>query len=388
MLYSSHIELSKSALHKNIKFIRGLIGSDVAFSSVIKGNAYGHDIEQFVPLAEQCGIRHFSVYGSDEAELALNSRNKPSHICIMGFILNESLEWAIGNRISFYVFDIDRLKAAIPAARKAGKPARIHLELETGLNRTGLQGDQLSEAVRIIKENSKYVQVDGICTHYAGAESINNYFRIVQQIEKYNDICSWLRDQNLDCGLRHTACSAAALSYPQTRMDMVRIGIAQYGFWPSQEIKTGYLLDYVKNGRKTIKDPLRRVMTWKSKIMSIKDVEAGGFVGYGTSYLITHNQKIASVPVGYHHGFARSLSNLGWVLVKGKRAPVVGIVNMHCVMVDVSRIKDVRVGDEVVLIGRQNRSEITVGSFSDLTRFLNYEVLARLPYNIPRVVVD
>ena len=107
MLYSSQIELSKSALHKNIEFLKGLIGSDVEFSSVIKGNAYGHDIEKFVPLAEQCGIRHFSVYSSDEASLALNSRHKPSHICIMGFIDNEHLEWAIGNQISFYVFDID-----------------------------------------------------------------------------------------------------------------------------------------------------------------------------------------------------------------------------------------------------------------------------------------
>ncbi len=388
MLYSSYIELSESALQKNIRFLKGLIGSDVEFSSVIKGNAYGHAIEKFLPLAEQCGIQHFSVYSSDEAELALNSRNKQSHICIMGFIVNERLEWAVGNRISFYVFDVDRLKAAIPAARSAGLPARIHLELETGLNRTGLQGDQLSEAVKLIKENSEYIKVDGVCTHYAGAESINNYARIVKQIERFNDLCSWLHDQNLDCGLRHTACSAAALSYPQTRMDMVRIGIAQYGFWPSQETRTAYVLDNMKNGGKMTKDPLRRVMTWKSKIMSIKDVEAGGFVGYGTSYLITHNQRIASVPVGYHHGFARSLSNLGWVLIRGKRAPVVGIVNMHSVMVDVSRIKDVGIGDEVVLIGRQNRSEITVGSFSDLTRFLNYEVLARLPYNIPRVIVD
>jgi alanine racemase len=388
MLYSSHIELSKSALQKNIKFIKGLIGSDVEFSSVIKGNAYGHGIEQFVPLAEQCGIRHFSVYGSDEAKLALKSRNTSSHICVMGFIANENLEWAIANDISFYVFDTDRLKAAVPAAHNARRPARIHLELETGLNRTGLQGDQLNEAVRIIKENSEYIKVDGVCTHYAGAESINNYARIVKQIEKYNDLCNWLHDQNLNCGLRHTACSAAALSYPQTRNDMVRIGIAQYGFWPSQETRTQYMLDNMKNGYKVTKDPLRRVMTWKSRIMGVKDVGAGGFVGYGTSYLITHDQRIASVPVGYHHGFARSLSNLGWVLVRGKRAPVVGNVNMHSAMVDVSRIKDIQIGDEVVLIGKQNRSEITVGAFSDLTRFLNYEILARLPYNIPRIIVD
>ena len=156
----------------------------------------------------------------------------------------------------------------------------------------------------------------------------------------------------------------------------------------AQETRTEFVLKNMESGDKVARDPLQRIMTWKSKIMGIKDVQAGGFVGYGTSYLITHDQRIAAVPVGYHHGFARSLSNLGWVLVRGRRAPVVGIVNMHCVMVDVSRIKDAGVGDEVVMIGKQNRSEITVGSFSDLTRFLNYEVLARLPYNIPRIIVD
>jgi alanine racemase len=122
--------------------------------------------------------------------------------------------------------------------------------------------------------------------------------------------------------------------------------------------------------------------------MNIKDVEPGEFVGYGTSYLVTHKQKIACVPIGYHHGFARSLSNLGYVLIQGRRALVVGIVNMHVIMVDVTRFKQVEKGEEVVLIGKQRKSEITVGSFSDLSRFLNYEVLASLPYNIPRITVD
>lgn len=388
MLYSSHIELSQSALRKNIKFIRNLIGSEVQYSSVIKGNAYGHGIKEFVPLAEQCGIRHFSVFSADEAERAMKSRQENSHICIMGSIENDELEWAIENGVSFYVFENERLNGAISAAKNAGKQALIHLELETGLNRTGLQGDQLIKAVDIIKNSIKHLKICGVCTHYAGAESVNNYLRIINQIEEFNRQCRWLKKRGINYGLRHTACSAAALSYPETRMDMVRIGIAQYGFWPSLETRMQYVLKHNRNEKKRAVDPLRRVITWKSKIMNVKDVEPGEFVGYGTSYQTTHKQKIASIPIGYYHGFARSLSNLGYVLVHGKRALVVGMVNMHVIMVDVTRIKDVKKGDEVVLIGKQNKAAITVGSFSDLTRFQNYEVLARLPFNIPRRIVE
>lgn len=169
---------------------------------------------------------------------------------------------------------------------------------------------------------------------------------------------------------------------------MVRIGIAHYGFWPSQETKMQYILNGGTANARREHDPLKRVMTWKSKVMNIKNIDQGEFVGYGTSYLTQQAQRIAAIPVGYHHGFARSLSNLGYVLIRGKRAPVVGMVNMHVILVDVTRIKDIQRGDEVVIIGKQKNSFITVGSFSDLSRFQNYEVLARLPFNIPRLIVD
>ncbi len=388
MFHSSRIELSRSALQKNIRFIKKLIGLNVKYSSVIKGNAYGHSIDKFVPLAELCGIDHFSVFSAYEAYIALNSRTKNSHICIMGSIENDELEWAIENDISFYVFDTNRLKAATSAAKKINKKARIHLELETGLNRTGFQGEHLINAAEIIKNNQEYLRVDGVCTHYAGAESVSNYLRISNQIEEFKRQCNWLENHGINVGIKHTACSAAALSYPQTRFDMVRIGIAQYGFWPSDETRMQYIISHLNGADKKFKDPLKRVMSWKTRIMSIKEVSPGEFIGYGTSYLTSHKQLIASIPVGYHYGFARSLSNIGYVLVRGKRAPVVGMVNMHIVLIDVTRIKDIEIGDEVVLIGKQHKAEITVGSFSDLSRFQNYEVLARLPNFIPRIVVD
>ncbi len=388
MLNPSWIEISESALRHNIRFLKKWIGSSATFSSVIKGNAYGHGIEAFVPLAEKCGLRHFSVFSADEAERALICRTKKkSEIMIMGAIDDEDLEWAIENGISFYVFDLDRLEAARQAAVKAGSPARIHIELETGMNRTGLREAEVDRAVVMLKSHPESFIVEGICTHYAGAESIGNYFRIKNQIRIFDELSTRMEGEDIHPRRKHTACSAAALNYPDTIMDMVRFGIAQYGFWPTQETRMHYFIQHSPESNHRTTQLLKPVMSWKSRIMAIQDVAAGEFIGYGMTYQATRKQKIASVPVGYFHGFARNLSNLGHVLVRGRRALVVGTVAMNMMMIDVTDIPGIQKGDEVVIIGKQKRMNISVASFSDMTRNLNYEVLVSLSCEIPRVVV-
>lgn len=388
MFAPSHIELSKSAFKQNVEFLKDYVGKDVVFSSVIKGNAYGHGIEQFVPLAESCGIRHFSVFSSDEAKRAHDAKTKKeSHIMIMGMIENSEIRWAIEQDVSFYVFENDRLRAAINQAKEFGSPARIHLHLETGMNRTGLENGEIEETVKLIKDNEKHLQVDGICTHYAGAESVSNHVRVTRQIENFRKLSKKLQDMGIKPKRLHTACSAAALNYPETTMDMVRFGIAQYGFWPNRET----YMKFVKNHsdiEKEHRDPLQRVMEWKSVVMSTKNVEAGEFIGYGNTYQTSRKQKIATVPIGYSHGFGRNLTNAGIVLIKGRRAGVAGLVNMNLLTIDVTDIPGVKKGDEVVIIGKQGDQEMTVSSFSEMTNFLNYEVLVRIPSQLPRYLVD
>ncbi len=386
-LYPSWIELSKQAFEKNITFLRDYIGKDVVFSSVIKGNAYGHGIGHFVPMAEKCGVRHFSVFSSDEARQAARaSTEEETHIMIMGMINNEALGWAIERDVSFFIFELDRLKWAVKEAQRIGKPARIHLHLETGMNRLGLERNQFKEAVSIIEKNSKHLQVDGICTHFAGAESVGNYVRIKEQIENFKEYSAWFEDQGIEVKHRHTACSASALNYPETIMDMVRFGIAQYGFWPNRETYMNFVKKY-PDINKEHKDPLERVLSWKSHVMSTKEVPAGEFVGYGNTYLTGRDETIASVPIGYSHGFGRNLTNVGIVLVNGKRAPVAGLVNMNLLTIDVTDIPDVKKGDEVVIIGHQGDQEMTVSSFSEMRNNMNYEVLVQIPSRIPRSIV-
>lgn len=380
MRHTSFIEIDRKALEENIKFIRDQLKDGVVLSSVVKADAYGHGISTFVPLAEEMGVNHFSVFSADEALKVLGvSRNKPT-IMIMGMIENSELEWAIDNDVEFFIFENDRVDAAISIARKLKKKAKVHIEVETGLNRTGFSKKGIEEIIDSLK--SDYLEIKGICTHLAGAESIANYYRIQQQKKKFNQIYKWLVVKGITPERRHVACSAALMRYPETQFEMVRIGILQYGFWPSVETFIHY-----SSKKKTPDSPLKRVISWKSQVMSIKKVAKGEFVSYGTTFLSEREMIIASVPVGYSHGYARSLSNTGRVLIHGKRVSVVGLVNMNMMLVDVTDLNNVAKGDEVVMIGEQGELEVTVASFSELSNQLNYELLTRLPYEIPRKVV-
>ncbi|MFP4023914.1 MAG: alanine racemase [Thiohalospira sp.] len=383
MAGTSVIEIDRSALIHNLNFLQYYLGNDVKISSVIKSNAYGHGIEQFVPIAETAGIRHFSVFSADEAHTVCSVKKSETDVMIMGWMSDEEIEWAIENELEFFVFEIIKLEKAAEKAKKLNKVAKIHIEVETGMNRTGFTQKQLTKVVKFIKENREFFYIKGLCTHYAGAESIANHVRIQKQIRKYNQVYKWLTNRDIVPEIRHTACSAAAITYPRTRMDMVRIGILQYGFWPTRETFIQFI-----HKRMDKTDPLMRVLSWKSQIMSIKKVKTGEFVSYGTAYLAQEEKIIAIVPVGYAHGYSRSLSNQGRVIIDGQGAPVIGVVNMNMLIADVTHIDGVKRGDEVILIGKDNGIEITLASFADFNNQLNYELLARLPMTIPRKVIN
>lgn len=382
MFHTSHIEISRSAYRKNIRYLRKVVGEKPVISSVIKGNAYGHGIEHMVPLAEGAGLKHFSVFSASEALQVCRVKKPTSDVMIMGHLDDEQIEWAIEHEVEFFVFDPERLEKCLEMARKLNKPARIHIEAETGFNRTGFDYNYLPELMKTLQSHREHFIFEGLCTHYAGAESIANYVRVREQISLYKKFYKFFWRHQLIPNKKHTACSAAVLSYPTTIMDMVRIGIAQYGFWPSPETQ---MFRFHKDP--TDDNPLRRLISWKSQVMVVKEVEAGDFVGYGSSYLANKKMKIAIVPVGYSNGFSRSLSNMGRVLIRGKRVPVIGTVTMNTMTVNVTDIPHVEKGDEVVLIGNQKRLSISVASFSEMSNELNYQTLTRLPADIPRQVV-
>jgi alanine racemase len=380
---TSYIEISKQAFKENLSFIQELIGPRVLMSSVVKGNAYGHGIEAFVKLASSCGVRHFSVFSADEAERVWTATGGSVPIMIMGMIDPLDMEWVIRNGISFFVFDRERLYHAEKTAFKLKVKAQIHLELETGMNRTGFGRKDFLEILEWVNAHPDTIQVLGLCTHFAGAESIANFHRITMQHKRFSKSVQDASKAGIAPKFIHAACSAAAIRFPQSRHNLVRVGIMQYGFFPNKETLVYYMT------RKRISQvPLKRLISWKTQVMDIKKVPAGEFVGYGTSFLANHESIIALIPVGYSHGFTRGLSNNGKVLIQGQRLNVIGMVNMNMMAVDITGLEGISRGDEVVLIGKQGPSEITVASFGEFSEQVNYELLTRLPQNIPRIVVE
>lgn len=377
----THIEINEAAVKSNLKFLKNSVAKNRTLSCVVKGNAYGHGFSTYIPLLYKHGVRHFSVYSALEAyEVSRHVNLKECTILIMGDLPLEALEWAIVNDIEFFVFDQHRLKNALDFSKRVGRPARIHIELETGMFRTGIGEGEVNKVINFIHEHSIHFHLVGLCSHLAGSESIANFTRVRSQIKEFKKLES-LFDRQFQGVIKHLACSAASIRFPRTRLDLVRIGILQYGFWPSEETFVEYAM---KKNQGKDQDPLKRVLTWKSYVMSKKTVPKGKFIGYGNHFLTNKNVNIAIVPVGYETGFSRSLSNQGQVLIRGKRCPVLGIVNMNCVTVDISDISEVHENDEVILIGSQKNQEISVASFGDLSSQLNYELLTRLPEDLPR----
>lgn len=382
MFQTSYIELSESAIKNNINFIQKFLGDDVTFSSVVKGNAYGHGIEHYCPIAHKYGVRHFSVFSAGEALNVLKALPKNEFtVVIMGQIENEEIAWAIENNVEFYVFEQNRLEVAIETAKKQNKKALIHVELETGMNRTGFPANEFLATFKKIENNLSFLKVKGICTHFAGAENIANYKRIKDQLSRFKRYETKLKQFSWLEAKKHLASSAATIRYPNTQMDLVRIGILQFGFFPTQEIFVHYATKF-----KTTKNPLLPILSWKTKVMDIKTIKAGEFIGYGTSYFTNHTTKIALIPVGYSFGYSRSLSNQGKVLINGARYDVIGTVNMSMLAVNISADDSIKKGDEVVLIGTQGDQELPISSFSDFSQLINYELLTRLPHDIPRII--
>lgn len=378
---SSHIELDEAQMFRNVEFIRSLLREDTEISAVIKGNAYGHGIKQIVPMAERAGIRHFSVYGVEEATAFQRAARPESALMIMGYVARENLPWVIEQGYEFFIYDLMQLRNAIEVAKESKIPARIHVEVETGMNRTGIDEGELAELTELLTRASPHLRRCGICTHLAGAESIANYYRIKKQRIRFKRYLKYFKEKSIAFEKRHVACSAGLIRFPDTHYDLVRVGILLYGFWPSKET----LIEFLGKSEDKI-DPLTSILTWKSLVMTVKSVATGEYIGYGTSYIANRPTRIAVIPVGYAHGYTRSLSNQGRVLVRGKRVAVIGIVNMNMMTIDVTDMDDVAAGDEVILIGFQGESRITVASFGEMSSQLNYELLARLPHNLPRII--
>lgn len=369
--YKTWIEISKNALENNVKVMRGILGSGTNLMAVVKANAYGHGLKEVVSvLKKENGI----MFGVDSLEEALVAKAiaPKNEVMILGYIPEKNLRLAIKNGFHISVYDKKVLQAVVMLVKNIViNPVAIkaHLKVETGTNRLGMRPSEL--------KNIKFeFPITGIYTHLADSENLSSPF-YKEQIEKLNEAVRILKNKNISPRFIHSACTATALRNGTVSGNLARIGIGLYGLWPSEELREKFFQ----------KIKLKPVLTWKTRIAQIKRVSKGETVGYDRVHRVKRETSIAVLPVGYYDGYDRRLSGCGEVIINGKRAKVAGRVCMNMIMVDLGGVK-ARTGDEIVLIGRQGREQITAEELANKIGTINYEIMSRANPLLSRFYVD
>lgn len=371
------VEVSKSALKHNADLFRARIGKDVKLLATVKANAYGHGLVETAKTLKT-KVDWFGVDNLDEAkELKKSKVGRP--VLTLGFTPSWRMVEAARGGISIVVGDLDQLKSAARAARRAKRKLRVHVKVETGTNRQGIDLKTLPDAVAILKKE-KLLVFEGLHTHFADIEDTTDHAYAGRQLEHYEQALKLLEAHGLEPEIRHTSNSAAAMLYPETWFDMVRVGIAIYGIWPSHETK----MSVVEEG---LNMPIRPALTWKTRIAQVKHVKRGAPVSYGRTEKMPRDGRLAVLGAGYWDGIDRGLSSVGEALVKGVRCKIIGRVCMNMCMIDVTDVEDVKAEDEVVLIGESGRSRITAEEMASKTETIGYEVVTRINPTAPRILV-
>ncbi len=337
------------------------------FCAVVKANAYGHGVRQIVPLLKNADW--FAVNSLEEGlELREIGIQKP--VLLLGHVPISRLHEAAEAELRLTVFNRETI-AALSKIKTGCPPVRIHLKIETGTGRQGIPPEQVPEYIREIQD-ADGVMLEGVSTHFANIEDTLNYDYSHRQLTTFRKALEDIQKLGENPSIIHTACTAAAVLFPETHFSMIRAGIGVYGLWPSRET---FLSATMRE--KSVPD-LKPVLTWKTRVVQLKNLPEGSFVGYGCSYRTTRKTKVAVLPVGYADGYDRSLGNTAYVLVNEKRAPVIGRVCMNLTMVDVTDISEVALENEVVLLGRWDHEIISVETMAGWAQTINYEIITRI----------
>ncbi|MCP2620241.1 alanine racemase [Candidatus Aminicenantes bacterium AC-334-K16] len=376
------IELNEKAYAHNLAFFRRKITPKTELSVVVKANAYGHGLRPIVTLAEKYGVDSYCVHSLEEA-LELRTLGVKKDILIMGPIPPAGLQEAIVHNFRLALFSFQTLELLDELTRQRQKPIRVHLKLETGTYRLGINQKELQPFLARLQQ-TPFVRLEAAYTHFANIEDTTDHSYAFTQMARFKAMVKSIIKAGFPTIKLHTACSAALLLFPETHFNLVRLGISQYGLWPSRETFLSYKIKHTTN-RENVLWP---VLTWKTRIGQIKTVPAKETIGYGRTYQTSRLTRLAVLPVGYADGYDRRLSNQSYVLIRGRRAPVRGRVCMNLIMVDITDIEGADVGEEVVLLGSQGSETISAEALASLIGTINYEVVTRLNPHLPRIIVN
>jgi alanine racemase len=375
----SWVETDAAALRWNIDEFRRHLDPRTSLGAVVKSNAYGNGMLEVAAVARRAGVEWLCVNSLDEA-LALRRAGHAGRVLIMGYVPLAELPAIVEHDLRPVVYNLETVRRLAELAEAARRQVAVHLKVETGTNRQGIAERDLAAFAAFVRSRPGLV-LEGATTHFANIEDTTDHGFAEQQIAAFDRALATLGRGGEPLPVRHAACSAAALLFTRTHLDLARIGISFYGVWPSRETYVSCL----ERGRSALE--LRPALTWKTRIAQVKDVPEGSFVGYGCTYRTTRDSRIAVLPIGYFEGYDRGLSGVAHVLVRGRRAPLRGRVCMNMCMADVTDVPGAALEDEVVLLGRQGDEHVPAEQLAAWCGTIPYEVTARINPALPRLVV-
>ena len=378
MKYLKWVEIEESAPDWNLRQLRACSenGQNFPVCAVVKANAYGHGVREIASLLPSAAW--FAVNSLDEG-LELRHIGIERPVLLLGYVLLDRIAEAVEADLRLTVYNIETLEK-LKEAVSPEKPARIHIKIETGTNRQGILPENLPEFLSRAALIPG-IKIEGLSTHFANIEDTLNHDYAVTQLHRFEEALRLTGDAGVHPEVIHTACTAAAILFPETHFNMLRTGLGLYGLWPSRET----FLSAQTAGRPV--PDLRPVLSWKTRIAQIKTIPSGSFVGYGCTFRTNRKTRLGVLPVGYADGYDRGCGNSAHVLIGGKRASLLGRVCMNLLMVDLTDIPRSRLEDEVVLLGKDGDENISAEMMAEWAGTINYEIVTRISPFIPRVIM-
>lgn len=369
------VELAAEIPNHNLQEIRDANNFQGLQCAIVKSNAYGHGVKEIVPLLTKADW--LGVNSLDEG-LEVRAIEPVKPILLLGYVPLSRLNEVRKANLRMVIYNQETLDF-ISEMEPSDQIFQLHIKVETGTWRQGiLPKNVLSMAKKIREIPGAYL--DGIYTHFANIEDTLNHSYAEKQLSIFNEVLENLKSNKLLPPVVHTACTAATILFAKTHFSMIRTGIGMYGLWPSRETRLS---------AESANSPLPKLMpvlTWKTKIVQIKEAPEGSFIGYGCSYKTSRVTKVAVLPVGYADGYRRSLADKAWVLVKGKRAQIIGRICMNLCMIDVTDIQGIHLEEDVVLLGESGDDVITAEMLADWMGTINYEAVTGISPLFPRVL--
>ena len=378
-------EIDLKALAHNYRELRRVTAPGAETMAVVKADGYGHGAHQVARVALDCGAKFLAVARFGEA-VELRQAGIDAPILLFGYSLPAHVDYMAANNIRASISSLASARMLSAEAVRTGKRLKTHIKIDTGMGRLGLLVDGLTAdpdtgghvAGTIMDVLSiaslPHIEVEGIFTHFANADA-KNKSHAHGQFTRFATLLEALEKEEFQVQFRHAANSAATIEMSETHLDLVRPGVSQYGLWPSNEVDKN-LID------------LKPVLTIKSTVIQVKSVGPDFAVSYGSTHRTPCPTRIATVPIGYADGFDRRLSSKGHMLVRGVRAPIIGRVCMDLTMIDVGHVPDTALGDEVVVLGRQNNEEITADEIAAHADTINYEIVSSLTSRVAKIYIN